>query len=28
VADRASGLIVERVLARELRDRVRWHECI
>lgn len=28
VADRASGLIVERVLARELRDRVRWHERI
>ncbi len=28
VADRASGLIVQRVLAREVRDRVRWHERI
>ena len=26
VADRASGLIVQRALAREVRDRVRWHE--
>jgi hypothetical protein len=26
VADRASGLIVQRTLAREVRDRVRWHE--
>ncbi|HKQ03118.1 MAG TPA: hypothetical protein VJ735_22575 [Actinomycetes bacterium] len=28
VADRASGLIVQRALAREVRDRVRWHERI
>jgi hypothetical protein len=26
VADRASGFIVQRVQAREVRDRVRWHE--